>query len=85
MEKEKLESQSSNELRQKIKTIKVIVGMLAGTSILLLVVVLYLLIVKKNNSMLALLVVAFSSIPIILFNLKQAKEMQAELDLREKS
>ncbi len=85
MKNEKIKTQSSEQLRQSIKTIKVIVGMLIGTSVLLLLTVLYLFLFKKDNSALPLLIVMIGSAIIVLINLKQARLMQAELDSRNNS
>ncbi len=82
MKNEKIKTQSSEQLRQSIKTIKVIVGMLIGTSVLLLLTVLYLFIFKNDSSVLPLLIVTIGSTVIVIINLKQAKLMQAELDSR---
>lgn len=85
MKNEKIKTQSSEQLKQNIKTIKVIVGMLIGTSILLLLTVLYLFLFKKDSSALPLLIVTIGSAIIVIINLKQARLMQAELDSRKNS
>lgn len=82
MKNEKIKTQSSEQLRQNIKTIKAIVAMLIGTSILVLLTVLYLFIFKKDSSALPLLIVTIGSAIIVIINLKQAKVMQAELNSR---
>ncbi|TXN38006.1 hypothetical protein FVB32_06860 [Flagellimonas hymeniacidonis] len=84
MKNQKIKAQSSEELKQSIKTIKAIVGMLIGTSVLLLGTVLYLFFVKKDSSMLPLLFVLIGSMAIVAINLRQAKRMKAELDFRQK-
>lgn len=82
MKNEKIKTQSSEQLRQSIKTIKVIVGMLIGTSVLLLLTVLYLFLFKNDSSALPLLIVTIGSTVIVIINLKQARLMQTELDSR---
>lgn len=82
MKNQKIKTQSSEQLRQNIKTIKAIVAMLIGTSILVLLTVLYLFIFKKDSSALPLLIVTIGSAIIVIINLKQAKMMQAELNSR---
>lgn len=82
MKNEKIKAQSSEQLKQSIKTIKAIVAMLIGTSILVLLTVPYLFIFKKDSSALPLLVVTIGSAIIVIINLKQAKMMQAELNSR---
>ncbi|UII78071.1 hypothetical protein [Flagellimonas sp. CMM7] len=82
MKNKKIKTQSSEQLRQNIKTIKAIVAMLIGTSILVLLTVLYLFIFKKDTSALPLLIVTIGSAIIVIINLKQAKIMQAELNSR---
>lgn len=85
MKNDKITSQSSDQLTQSIKTIKTIVGMLIGTSIVLLFTVLYLYFFKKNSSSLPLLIITVVSAFIAIINLKQARLMQAELDSRKNS
>ncbi|MEO9512397.1 MAG: hypothetical protein ABJX94_03335 [Flavobacteriaceae bacterium] len=82
MKNNNIKSRSSVELKQNIKTIKTIVGMLIGTSIVLLLTVLYLFLFKKNSSSLPLLMVTVISAFIAIINLKQAKLMRTELDSR---